>query len=180
MRGNLRPKVASAGINFNLAFGTMVHRALEEYYGPNKLNPTTSFAVSWKALAERVQEVNEGFWIENEDQFDEMLQLGIGMMDYYKKWSEEQDDFTVIAVEHPFEVDLGLVARDVTTGDTRPVRYCGRMDLVIQDNKTGRYGIMDHKTSSYHDDEDFFTKLELDEQVTRYMWAAQLEAEQQD
>ena len=179
MRGNLRPKVASAGINFNLAFGTMVHRALEEFYAEER-DPAKVFEQHWLLLIERVKELNEGFFNENEEEFEQHWELGVGMLKYYMEWAQQQDDFIVIATEHPFEVDIGLVARDITTGEQRRVKYCGRMDLIIQDRKTGRYGIMDHKTSSYHDDEDFFTKLELDEQVTRYMWAAQLEAEQQD
>ena len=186
-RGNLRPKVSMAGINFNLTFGTAIHEALEYNYG-SKENGRAEYAIDeiveyfkdyWTDLGNVVKGKNEGWWTENKDEFDRHLELGEGMLRYYLPWAEEHDDFRVVALEHPFKVDTGLRARNPHTGDVLPVFYCGRMDMIVQKLSTGTYGIVDHKTSSRHEDEDYKSKLEMDEQVTRYMWAAELEAEQQ-
>lgn len=182
-RGNLRPKVSAQGINFNLAFGTIVHKQLERYYAGDipidEMRET--FEEDWLALIDRVRELNEGFFTENWQEFERHQELGMGMLGFYAThYANELDDFDVISTEHDFAVDTGLRARDRESGEVVPVLYCGRMDMVLRDKRTGRYGIMDHKTSARHDDEDYFDKLDMDEQVTRYVWAAQLEAWQDD
>jgi hypothetical protein len=53
------------------------------------------------------------------------------------------------------------------------------MDAVVQDNATGRYGIIDHKTARDFG-EGYFDKLDMDEQCTSYMWAAQEYAKAND
>lgn len=189
-RGNLRQKTSMAGINFNLAFGTAIHDSLEFYYdGHNGLNEeglrteddvVKHFKKYWTNLGKQVKKKNEGWWTENKEEFEHHLELGEGMLRYYIPWAMEHDDFRVIALEHSFKVDTGLRARNPHTGHVLPVFYCGRMDMIVQKVSTGTYGIVDHKTSSRHEDEDYKAKLEMDEQVTRYMWAAELEAEQQD
>ena len=182
-RGNLRPKVQSQGINFNLAFGSIVHRALEKYYaGVYDINVAErQFTEDWQRLTERVQELNEGFYLENHEEFERHAQLGVGMLQHYAYvYNTELEQFEVVDTEHDFAVDTGLRARNPETGELVRVMYCGRQDLIIRDKRTGKYGVMDHKTSSRHDDEDYLVKLDMDEQVTRYMWAAELEAQQQD
>ena len=181
MRYNLRPRVSVAGINFNLAFGTAIHSALESYYG-NKQNPAEIFLREWDELAENVNSVNEGWMTENREQFDKHRDLGNGMMTYYEEWAQTHDNFEVVSTEHLFSVDTGLRAHNIDTGVYKPVHYRGRMDMVVRDLDTGRYGIVDHKTSSQNQDggEEYVVKLDMDEQVTRYVWAAQLEAEQYD
>lgn len=57
----------------------------------------------------------------------------------------------------------------------KQVHARGRQDLLIQDNESGRYGIIDYKTTSRLDD-DYFRHLELDEQCTTYLWAGEIEA----
>jgi hypothetical protein len=179
-RGNLRAKVTSTGINFNLAFGTGIHYALEKWYEKGAV-PSSTFDVWWKNLEKNIKDLNEGFWIENADEFARHLDLGIGMMKFYiEHYQSELSEYEVVSTEHSFAVDTGLTARDPTTGKTLPVMYCGRMDLILRHIKTGKYGVMDHKTSSRHGDDDFLLKLDMDEQVTRYMWAAQKEAQEND
>jgi len=187
-RGNLRPKVAMAGINFNLTYGTAFHDSLEYYYS-SKLEKRPEYAVDevvehfqtyWTALGDKVKKANEGWWTENKEEFEYHLDLGEGMLRHYLPWAQEHDEFRVVAIEHPFKVDTGLRARNPHTGDVLPVYYCGRMDMIVQKLSTGTYGVVDHKTSSRHEDEDYKAKLDMDEQVTRYMWAAELEAEQYD
>lgn len=57
----------------------------------------------------------------------------------------------------------------------KQVHARGRMDQIIQDNESGRYGLRDYKTTS-RVDEDYFKHLDLDEQCTTYSWAAEVQA----
>lgn len=54
----------------------------------------------------------------------------------------------------------------------KQVHARGRMDQIIKDNESGRYGLRDYKTASRIDD-DYFRHLDLDEQCTTYSWAAE-------
>jgi hypothetical protein len=139
----------------------------------------------------------------------ELRELGVGMMEFYKQYSEREDDFRVIAVEHDFSVPIldpqgkplymvdtrempkdwepsqtanpygYLIGKqDIGGGYYKQVHARGRMDKIIQEQE-GKYGILDHKTTARLDD-DYFRHLELDEQCTTYIWAAQREAEMYD
>jgi ATP-dependent helicase/DNAse subunit B len=179
MRHNLRPKVSSQGINFNLSFGTAVHAALEYMYKTGDPKAVDVFVGEWTQLTNTVKKLNEGFFYENEEQFAYHMDLGQGMLRFYTEWAKLNDDFEVVNTEHLFSVPTGQ-ACDIGPRKNLPVYYRGRMDMVVRDKRTDRYGVMDHKTSSRHDDEDFLLKLDMDEQVTRYMWAAQEEADLYD
>lgn len=61
----------------------------------------------------------------------------------------------------------------------KQVHVRGRMDMILQEQEYGRYGIMDHKTAS-RVGEDYFRHLELDEQCTSYLAFGQLEAQIHD
>jgi hypothetical protein len=110
------------------------------------------------------------------EEFEAHYELGIGMLNFYKEYSNECDNFAVIAAEHDFSVPLGFKAIDPRDGKQKPVHYRGRTDAIIQDLESGRFGIIDHKTTVRVDD-DYFRKLDKDEQCTSYMWAAEHEAE---
>lgn len=128
--------------------------------------------------------------------------LGHGMLNYYKEYAEREDNFSVIMVEHDFSVPIpDLENNDILRmhdNRTMPEDYelntqygvwetynmglplkevhaRGRMDAVVQDNDTGQYGIIDHKTAATIGD-DYFRHLDLDEQCTTYAWAAEREA----
>jgi PD-(D/E)XK nuclease superfamily len=64
-------------------------------------------------------------------------------------------------------------------GWLKQVHARGRQDLLIQDNESGRYGIIDYKTTSRLDD-DYFRHLELDEQCTTYLTLGEVEAKLYD
>lgn len=68
-----------------------------------------------------------------------------------------------------------LLAHGDTDTLVKQVHVRGRQDLIVQDNEYGRYGIIDHKTTSRLD-EDYFRHLELDEQCTSYLSFGELEA----
>jgi hypothetical protein len=114
--------------------------------------------------------------------FEEHRELGINMLKYYRDYAEEHDNFSVIMAEHTFSVPVWdstyndvLVRHDPRDGVTKPVHIRGTQDAIIQDNETGRFGILEHK-SAIRIDEDYFRKLDKDEQCTTYMYAAEQEA----
>jgi hypothetical protein len=144
------------------------------------------------------------------DLFMNYRDLGIGMMKFYKTYAEINDNFVVIATEHDFSVPIldpstdgvmyaldtrtppgnwepdytveniyGPLMRGHHTGILKQVHARGRQDLLIQDQQSGRFGIQDYKTTSRLDD-DYFRHLELDEQCTTYLWAAEREATMHD
>ena len=168
---HLQPQVKYFGVVWPLQFGTLIHKCLEEYYDPVlKRDPLEVFRTEWNAFDREVSREAPDYRLEHAEEFKEHYELGIGMLKHYKGFAEKHDNFEVIAVEHDFYIPLGFEYKD------KPVYYCGRMDMIKRDLDTGSYGLKDHKTSGRLDEE-FFLKLEMDEQCTSYLWAAQREAE---
>jgi hypothetical protein len=62
----------------------------------------------------------------------------------------------------------------------KQVHARGRMDLIVQSHKTGKFVLLDHKTHGGAIDDEYFSHLDLDEQCTTYSWAAELEAKLYD
>lgn len=115
--------------------------------------------------------------IVSQDDFLEHWELGRNMLVFYRdQYAPEKDNFRVVVQEHLFSVPVGMEAVDPRDGAVKEVHYRGKQDAIIQDLESGRYGILEHKTAAKVD-EDYFRKLEKDEQVTSYMWAAEREAD---
>jgi hypothetical protein len=119
-----------------------------------------------------------------QEEFEEHRDLGIGMLTFYKEYIREHDRFTVIAAEHTFSVPIlnpetgePLVWVDHRDGQEKAVHLRGTQDAIIQDNESGRFGILEHKTAAVVN-EDYFVKLDKDEQCSTYMYAGQREAEE--
>jgi len=120
------------------------------------------------------------------EEFEELLNLGIGMMTYYKEWSPKHDFFDVIAAEALYSIPLvkedGSLLTSIDTREESPnfgkrleVHARGKRDSIIYDGENNQYGLIDYKTASLVN-EDYFLKLENDAQVSNYMWASQQEA----
>ena len=114
-------------------------------------------------------------WEVVEEEFEFHRVLGIGMMEFYKEWAEKHDDFVTIAAESTFSIPLEFEAIDrredsPNYGKTLEVHARGKRDAVIYFPEYDKYGINDHKTAATIG-EDYFTKLEKDEQITQYLWA---------
>jgi hypothetical protein len=115
------------------------------------------------------------------EKFDEHKELGIGMLSFYKEYAEANDNFAVIVEEHTFSIPVvdqdgvALLAMDQRDGRVKPVHIRGTQDALIQELEFGRFGILEHKTAA-RVDEDYFRKLEKDEQCTTYLYAAEREA----
>lgn len=129
------------------------------------------------------------------NQFDEMYELGIQMMDYYKMYAEANDDFDVLMTEHTFSIPVWDYENDrilcaIDTRENSPnygkeleVHSRGRMDAILLRHHAEKLGIMDHKTTAdnpLHTLETLLPKLESDEQVTSYLHAGQVEANYYD
>jgi len=117
-----------------------------------------------------------------EEDFEEHKELGIKMLQFYREYAKKNDNFRVIAAEHTFSVPVthpttGEVMRaiDPRDGIEKEVHARGTQDAIIQTDQ-GLYGILEHK-SAVDISEGYFDKLDKDEQCTRYLWAAQKEAE---
>jgi len=144
-----------------------------------------------------VKGLNELLPDPDEEVFMAHKELGIGMLNFYKTYAEREDNFNVIMVEHDFSVPvrspdgniLQFVDQRVVPEEwsfdrdsfnvEKEVHARGRMDLIVQGKSSGLFGIVDHKTAGKID-EDYFRGLDLDEQCTTYIWAAQEEAKYYD
>lgn len=123
------------------------------------------------------------------DKYDELYELGVGMMTYYKDYAERNDDFDVILTEHNFSVpiwdyDNDRILKMVDIREDSPnfgkaleVHARGRVDNVWVSND--KLGIIDYKTAAKID-EDYFEKLETDEQCTNYLYCLEVEANYYD
>jgi dTDP-4-dehydrorhamnose 3,5-epimerase-like enzyme len=115
-----------------------------------------------------------------QDDFMAHRELGIGMLNFYKDWAKVNDDFVSVAAESVFSIPLGFHAVDrredsPNYGKKLEVHARGKRDNVIYYPEWDRYGINDYKTAVRIDD-NYFLKLEKDEQVTQYLWATMEEA----
>ena len=118
--------------------------------------------------------------------YDELYTLGVNMLTGYKPYAAVKDEFEVLVTEHNFSIPIWdyennciLKAVDLRTqspnyGKTLEVHNRGRMDAIWA-KPNGKLGVIDHKTAT-RIDEETFEKLETDEQVTSYLYAAEVEA----
>lgn len=204
---NLVPNVEQTGIDIRLWFGSGVHYALAQYYDPViQRDPVETFKSWWQLqyhgglvtqeLAElsydrrpkrqgvvfKVDGLKDMLPVsEDLEAYEDHLDLGIGMLEFYKEYAERKDNFAVICEERTFSVPIVdregnvLMMVDPRDGVVKEVHLRGTQDAIIQDLSSGQYGIMEHKTA-VSIDENYHRKLEKDEQCTTYMYAAECEA----
>lgn len=119
-----------------------------------------------------------------QEEFELHYELGVGMLTFYKEWAKKNDEFVTVAAESVFSIPLGFESIDTREdspnyGKKSEVHARGKRDAVVFEPMWEKYGINDHKTAS-RIDEDYFVKLEKDEQITQYLWATMREAEMED
>jgi len=180
--------------NTTLWLGTGVHKGIQMYYGYSQ-DPVEVFN-AWAEEGLATIRKTEGLLHEEKAKYEEMIELGRGMLEHYKLFAKKYDDFNVYvfpdgtpAVEVLFEVPIlnfngdHLHARFeiAQPGMTEiqlaylqkhgyvdiPVYYGGRIDLIVEDIY-GDLWIWDHKTCKTFGD---WSKLQLDTQVGSYIWA---------
>lgn len=163
IRQNLAPKK----VNDKLWLGSGVHYSLEHYYG-NDEGLISSFNDWADQEVMRMKEEQNGLWQEQQDMLKEQRELGIGILEHYKKFAKKEDPKyfeKVIETEVSFEVPIYNNKGNRTHGV-----YRGTYDGIVQDSD-GFYWLLEHKTASRISTD----HLPLDEQVVSYMWAAQQE-----
>ena len=209
-RSNLRTRADVSGVNPNLWFGTGIHYALEHYYHPMlRRDPeesfTTWFSYQWNGgivseeWLEQTYDNNphkqaDGLYQirglqdilpqPDEEEYFNLRELGIAMMRYYKQFAEDKDDFEIIATESTYSVPLGFESVDTREdspnyGKKSEVHARGKRDTIIYWPQFDRFGIRDHKTAAVVN-EDYFSKLDSDPQVSNYIWASREEARHYD
>ena len=209
-RRNLRTRADVSGVNPNLWFGTGIHYALEHYYNPVlQRDPVESFRtwfdyqwnggiVSEKWLEQTYDNnphpLDDGtFQIRglrdilpqvDEEEYFGYRELGLGMMEFYKTYAKEHDDFEIIATESTYSIPLGFESIDTREespnyGKHSEVHARGKRDTIIYWPHLDRFGVRDHKTAAKVD-EDYFAKLDSDPQVSTYLWASREEARLND
>jgi hypothetical protein len=127
----------------------------------------------------------------NHEEFDELFELGIKMMEFYEKYAEVNDDFDVILAEHTFSIPIWdydneriLTRVDIREespnyGKELEVHARGRVDAIKRRVGTEKLGIIDHKTTAKVE-ENLPVILETDEQCTSYLYALEVEASYYD
>jgi hypothetical protein len=135
-KANLIRKASVHGIYEPFWFGEGIHHALQRYYNPSlREDPATVwltwFDKQWKGGLVTVDEVKQFADREPEEnpdgtftvlglqevlpfgdtdevisKFMDYRDLGRGMLEFYKSWSEVNDNFDVVAVEHDFSVPI--------------------------------------------------------------------------
>lgn len=182
--------------NSVLWLGSGVHKGIERYYGYSE-DPTAVFT-GWADESIAKIKKEEGLLNAELDKFNETIEMGVGVLEHYKQFAKQYDDFNVYvfpdgtpAVEILFEVPIldpdgnhlharfeqpqvGMTTEQLLFLDANgyvdiPVYYGGRIDLIVEDIY-GDLWIFDHKTCKTFGD---WTKLQLDTQVGSYIWAIQ-------
>jgi hypothetical protein len=122
-----------------------------------------------------------------QQEVDDLYELGIGMMTYYKQYAEKNDDFVVVCNEHVYSVPIwdfenDCILKAIDTREESPnygkvleVHARGRMDQIKRSLRNDKISLMDNKTAGKWGEEEL-RKLESDEQCTNYLWAAEIEA----
>jgi PD-(D/E)XK nuclease superfamily len=155
-----------------------------------KVSDDVTVDQGWALPTYKVRGLNDILPDPDTTEFDELRHMGIEMMMFYEKYAAVNDDFEVVTAEHNFSVPIwdyenDCILRMIDTREDSPnygkeleVHARGRMDAIYR-KPNGKLGIIDHKTAGKID-EDLPIKLETDEQVTSYLWAAEVEASYYD
>jgi hypothetical protein len=189
-RENYYPKVTAKP----LEFGSAYHAGMEAFYEPMRWEYPHEVKVALAITTfvdlcneQKAKYVSEEGYLEDEveEDFNERVELGKGMLQYYGDQVKRTDHrFKPVKVEIPFEVpiinpDTGIQERCYNLhcrqhpGETAPVVFAGRVDMLAEDEH-GDYWIFDWKTAarlSSTPDQERTEFLELDDQIAAYVWA---------
>jgi len=171
--------------NMNLVFGIAIHTGLEARYNPENWDIISDQAKTDISVAAFEQDFlimrkseNELFPLSEEraQEYDEMLDLGIGMLRNYGRCGPREDQelgLKPLAVEYKFQVPVYIPFTDKPLViDDRPVVYQVRIDMLAEHQATGDIWIWDHKTAANVSRDTSF--LDLETQLSSYAWAYQL------
>lgn len=151
----------------NLWFGTGIHAALAAYYGAILLgsgSPLDAALGEFEAWydAEMLDPQKQDRWF----QFNELYELGIGMLRNYATYDREFPLTAlgdVVSVEEETQI---VPVLDLNREPVPDVYLAGRIDLTLQ-RRDGRFVIVDHKTRTTAQNAQ---ALEIDDQLTGYCY----------
>lgn len=194
IRMNFEPKTNAKP----LEFGTAFHKGMERFYDPDLqgLPYHIRCEAAVAAFDQVCRDQSKGYVALKgtlddlvKADFNERVELGHGMLNYYFEWSKHRDRFDPVKVEVEFEVPIpvpehlgsilfetrrgmfsissdGYLLCDLE-GTPEPVLYQGRIDMIVKD-ENGDLWVFDHKTAGQRS---AFDWLPLDDQITSYVWA---------
>lgn len=157
-----------------LWLGTGVHHALQMYY-EGKEEIVTAFKKWANEEIARIQK-QSGLWDAEKDSLFEAAKQGANLLKHYKEWASVEDNFEPYKMEVMFSLPITdpkgnpLTVIHPKNGNEVPVVYEGRFDGIVKDDM-GHYWVLEHKTAKTFGDWD--DKLDMDEQITSYIWAAE-------
>jgi hypothetical protein len=108
-----------------------------------------------------------------EEAWDDGLESGRRLLEHYLTWAPAVDRFWPVRVETDFDVqipDPAAPGADLVSPAGEPVRYGGRVDLLLVDEHDA-YWIMRHRLVERFTDEDL---LALDDELVAACWAWEL------
>src|SRR6185437_8496716 len=169
-----------------LKFGTLVHEALEVRYPPGIKRGPKPAETFEKLFMKQLKHEEEVLKIKADGEWEDMLDLGIQMLEGYVEKYGKDEDWKVIASEMTFKVPVFLPAEfqspllfglDLTSkqidGKQPIFYYVGTMDGVWENRMDGGVRINDYKTTSSDPTKEAMGKSILDEQASAYWtWGA--------
>jgi hypothetical protein len=166
-----------------LKFGTLVHKALEVRYPPGiKRGPKP--AETFEKIFQAEQRNVEKTWkMKVDDSWEDMLEIGIDMLELFIEKYGRDEDWKVIESEMTFQVPVYLpseyaeqdplvafleLPRAVLSGKQPLFYYVGTMDGVWENRMDGGVRVIDWKTTGKDPEKEARGKSLLDEQTTAY------------
>lgn len=149
-----------------LAFGSLVHAALEHYYIPGRkrgVHPAETFEKLYIADAKQISQ-----WDDEDNKWD-ALELGISMLNGYVEEYGPEDWMEIIQPEMPLAIDV------FDRQGNYLVTWIGKSDALFWDLRPRRktLGMLEHKTAKTIEDE-VRVNSGYGEQGLSYWWACDL------
>ena len=135
-----------------LRFGIAAHDAIERWW-----------------MGEDIVKITDS--IEGKDEYL-VAKLKATIINYPLLWPD-RDAWEVVGVEVPFKTPL---INPSTMNKSRTYMLAGKIDLILRNKKTGDIFPVEHKTTVIDfstEDQDYWTKLQMDHQITAYWMGCQ-------
>jgi hypothetical protein len=147
-----------------LWFGIGVHIALAEWYlmgferGRHPADTFEEWAKDEIRQIKAAHAEHDTEWFD-EPKYEDFVELGVDMLEQYVNKYQNDDDWDIIAIEHPFRVKVTSHGRAIAW-------FMSTFDGVMRSKEDGRIYLLEHKTAASID----LAYLELDDQAGAY-WA---------
>lgn len=167
-----------------LSIGNTPANHLSHNWHPTDEQPTPGQLYKVRGLEDILPDPDAG-------QFDELYELGMNMMQYYRNYAADHDAFDILVTEHDFSIPVWDYKNDTILrmtdlredspnyGKELEVHMRGRTDALGIWHENEKLFVHDYKTAAKIG-EDYFEKLETDEQCTNYLYAIEIEANYYD